>query len=164
MSTPFTRPATQDDVYIMEQILLEAFKESYANFMPEQYVREWYDANEAQKIVRTGLGRAGIAEIMGRMVGFVMYLDNTITQLWVDPDYQGKGVGRALVEWIEGEFRAKGYATISMYCYEENKDTLEFCKKLRFRRASQFQSKEEAGGPVTVYNMLKMVSKLKSGR
>jgi len=162
MSTPYTRPATQDDVFQMEHIMRDSFEATYAHFMPEQYVREWYDNNEAQKTVRIGLERAGVAEVMGRIVGFVMYLDNSITELWVEPDYMKQGVGRALIEWIESEYRKKGYVTITMYCFEENKETLEFCKHLRFRRASQFQANDISGGPLTVYNMLKMVTKLKS--
>lgn len=162
MSTPHTRPATQDDVFIMEQVLIDSFKESYANFMPEQYVREWFDNNEAQRIARTGLERTGIAEIMGRIVGFVSYLDNTVTQLWVDPQYQKQGVGRALIQWVESVYRSKGYATITIYCHENNTEALAFLKKMRCRRASQFQDNSISGGPMTIYNMLKMVTKLKS--
>jgi len=164
MSTPYTRPATQDDVFHMEQIMIDAFEASYAHFMPEQYVREWFDNNEAQKAARTGLERAGVAEVMGRIVGFVTYLDNSITELWVDPEFTKQGVGRALIEWVEGEYRKKGYATITLYCFEINEEALQFCKKMRFRRASQFQDNRVAGGPLTVYNMLKMVTKLKSRR
>lgn len=161
MSTPYTRAATDLDVYAMEEILRSAFTAHHAHFMPEAHVRQWFDENEAQRIVRVGLARAGVADIMGRIVGFVMYLDNTITELWVDPEYEGQGVGRALVEWIEAEYRSKGYPTITMYCHEKNEDALAFCKKLRFRKASTFQDHKVEGGPVTVYNMLKMVSKLK---
>lgn len=162
MSNHHTRPATQDDVFVMEQILIDSFKASYANFMPEQYVREWFDNNEAQRIVRTGLDRTGVVEILGRTVGFVSYLDNTITQLWVEPDYWKQGAGRALIQWVESVYRTKGYATITLYCHEKNAEALAFLKKMRCRRASQFQDNTITGGPMTVYNMLKMVTKLKS--
>lgn len=158
---PYTRPATPNDVFAMEQIMRDAFAQSYATFMPEQYVREWYDGNMAERTVRTGLSRAGVAEIMGRVVGFVMYTDNTVTELWVDPAYQRQGVGRALIHWIESKFRAMGFPTITLYCYEANPDALEFFGKLRFRRASSFDSRDVPGGPVKVYTMLKMVTKLK---
>jgi len=145
----------------MEQIMRDAFEASYVHFMPEQYIREWYDNNTAQKTVRMGLDRAGIVEIMGRVVGFVIYYDNSITELWVEPKYWEQGAGTALVEWVEAEYRKKGYPTITMYCYESNINTLDFLKKNRFRRASQHFSNDVSGGPVVVYNMLKMVRKLK---
>lgn len=161
MSLPYTRPATEYDVYAMEQIMVAAFEASYAHFMPEPYVRQWYDDNTAQRTVRRHLGRSGVAEIMGRVVGFVSYLDNTVTELWVDPAYTGQEVGRALIGWIEGEYRKLGYPTITLYCYQDNEDGLAFLKQLRFRKASQFPSQDVPGGPVTVFNMVKMVSKLK---
>ena len=161
MSTPYTRPATENDVFAMEEIMRNAFAGSYAHFMPEQYVREWYDNNEAEKVVRLGLKWSGVAEIMGRVVGFVTYEDHSITQLWVDPAFQQQGAGRALIEWVEGEFRKIGFPTITIYCFEANANALEFLKKMRCRRASKFLSNNIAGGTLMVYNMLKMVSKLK---
>lgn len=156
-----TRSATEDDVFVMENILRDAFGESYAHFMPEQYIREWYDSNEAQKIVRMGVEDAGIAEIMGRVVGFVTCEDSSIEQLWVDPEYQGQGVGSALVDWVEERHRRRGFVTISMYCVEYNANCLMFLKKHRFRRVSQFLDSSIPGGPIQIYNMLKMVRKLK---
>jgi len=161
MSNHHTREANEYDTFVMEQIMRDAFEASYAHFMPEQYVREWYDENEAERAVRIGIKRAGVAEVMGRTVGFVMTQDSSITQLWVEPAYQGKGVGRALIEWVEAQYRKKGYPTITMYVYEADANSLGFCKQLRFRRASQFPSNNVAGGSVVVYNMLKMVTKLK---
>jgi len=161
MSKHHTREANEYDTFVMEQIMRDAFEASYAHFMPEQYVREWYDENEAERAVRIGIKRAGVAEVMGRTVGFVMTQDSSITQLWVEPAYQGKGVGRALIEWVEAQYRKKGYPTITMYVYEADANSLGFCKQLRFRRASQFPSNNVAGGSVVVYNMLKMVTKLK---
>jgi ribosomal-protein-alanine N-acetyltransferase len=161
MSTPYIRPANEHDVFVMEEIMRNAFATSYAHFMPEQYVREWYDNNVASATVRSGLDKVGVAEIIGRTVGFVMCHDNSITEMWVEPEFQGQGVGHALIDWVEAHFRQCGYATITLYCYESNADALGFYKKMRFRRASQFPSNDVSGGPVTVYNMLKMVTKLK---
>ena len=161
MSPPHVRPAAENDVYILEQIYVDAFEASYVNFMPEPYVRQWYDEDAAAKTVRSGLKRCGVAEILGRPVGFVMYDDNTIAELWVDPAYHGKGAGRALVQWVEAQFRTIGFPTITLYCYEANEAALDFYRALRFRKASQFPSQDVPGGPVTVCNMVKMVSKLK---
>ncbi len=161
MSKHHTRAATKDDTFLLEQIMRDAFADSYAHFMPEQYVREWYDNDEAARAIRVGQSRCGVAEVMGRVAGFVMYLDNTITELWVDPNFQEQGVGRSLIEWVESEFRKIGFPTITMYCYETNANALGFFKQLRCRRASTFMSNDVAGGPVVVYTMLKMVKNLK---
>lgn len=162
MSDIVTRPATEADVFTLELIMRAAFEASYANFMPEQYVREWYDNNEASRAVRQRLSKTGVAELDGEIAGFVSHDDTTIPELWVDPGYQGQGVGRALIEWVEAIFYKAKYATVTLYCYEENKEALEFYKKMRFRKASQFMSRDVPGGPVVVYNMAKIVKKPKA--
>lgn len=161
MSSLHTRPATEDDVFIMEQIMRDAFAANHAHFLPEAHVREWFDSNKPEQAIRQGLDHAGIVEIMGRIVGFIIYEDNFIEELWVDPNYEEQGAGRALIEWLEEEYRSWGYPTMTIYCYESNINALEFLKKMRFRRASQFLSDDVAGGPVVVYNMLRMVKNLK---
>lgn len=161
MTKHHTRPAEQNDTYAMEQIMRDAFEASYAHFMPEQYVREWYDNNEAARTVQQRLKHSGVVEIMGRVVGFASWDDNSIPELWVDPKYQGQGAGRALVEWVESVLRNKGFPTITLYCYAANEAGFEFYKKLRFRKASEFMSKDVPGGPVKVYTMVKMVKRLK---
>lgn len=161
MSEITTRPATQDDVFIMEHIMRAAFEASYANFMPEQYIREWYDNNEASRAVAQRLKKSGVAILDGDIIGWVAHDDSTVPELWVDPNYQQQGAGRALIEWIEAEFRKFKFPALTLYCYEKNTEALEFYKKLRFRRASQFMSKDVPGGPVVVYNMLKMIKNLK---
>ncbi|MGL1861659.1 MAG: GNAT family N-acetyltransferase [Pseudodesulfovibrio sp.] len=161
MSKHHTRPLDKNDVFLLEQIMRDAFAESFAHFMPEQYVREWYDNDEAARSVRIGQSRCGVAEVMGRVAGFVMYMDNTITELWVDPKFQEQGVGRSLIEWVESQFRKRGFPTITMYCYENNANALLFFKQMRCRRASTHMSHDDPGGPFVVYNMLKMVKNLK---
>lgn len=156
-----TRAATEDDVYILEQIMRDAFEASHAHFMPEQYVREWYDNKVAEKVVRSSMEQTGVVEIMGRVIGFVIYKDNHVEELWVDPQHQEQGGGRALIEWVEAQYRTMGYPTLTLYVYEGNVDAMGFCKQMRFRKASQFMSNDVAGGPIVVYNMLKMVKNLK---
>ncbi len=158
MTTPTTRPATQDDIFLLEEIKRDAFEASYANFMPEQYIREWYDNNEAQRTVRKGLGKAGVVEISGMVAGFVMYEENLVTELWVSPMFQRKNAGRELLRWVENEFRSQGFKSYKLYCYEANGKALEFYKKNGFTRDSEFPSTHVAGGPVTVYVMRKEIT------
>lgn len=72
MIRPHTRPATEADVFAMEHIMRDAFSASYATFMPEAYVRQWYDDDTASKSVKSGLKQAGVVTIKEKVVGFII--------------------------------------------------------------------------------------------
>ncbi len=50
------------------------------------------------------VSRMTVAEIDGEVVGVVGLKVSgaraEVTELWVDPDHQGKGIGRALAQWV----------------------------------------------------------------
>jgi len=159
MTVPVARTATPEDVFQMEELMRDAFEASYANFMPEQYVREFYDANGARQTVHEGLSRAAVVEIANMVAGFAMYDENVLTELWVAPMFQRKGAGRTLLEWMENRFRRLGYNSYSLCCYAPNGKALEFYKKNGFTRTSESDSTEVPGGPVKVYTLSKKLDK-----
>ncbi len=57
-----------------------------------------------------------MAEREARVVGFIVYnmrsLDDNIDNLVVEKEEQGKGVGKALVEFVEELARSRGYDVI----------------------------------------------------
>lgn len=40
-----------------------------------------------------------VFETDGRLVGFLSLIGNEVGAIFVDPDYQGQGVGRSLMDW-----------------------------------------------------------------
>ena len=55
-------------------------------------------------------------------------LDNKITDLWVDPIWQGQGFGTLLLETLEEEIREQGYDTITIETHSQNEPALSFLK------------------------------------
>jgi GNAT superfamily N-acetyltransferase len=57
-----------------------------------------------------------VAECKGRIVGFIVYkmenCDDNIDNVVVIKEEQGKGIGRALVEYVEELAKSKGYCLI----------------------------------------------------
>ncbi|WP_243543881.1 GNAT family N-acetyltransferase [Pseudodesulfovibrio tunisiensis] len=159
MSDIHVREASEFDVFAIEEIMRASFEASYAHFMPEQYVREFFDENRAAKVARSGWNSVAVAEIMGRICGFVMYQDNTVNELWVHPDDMGRGVGSALLDHAEERIREKRFPTATLYCYEPNEKALAFYGKRRYRKTSSFPSTDVAGGPVTVLTLVKMLKR-----
>ena len=66
-------------------------------FLPEAFV-----AAERRSIADVHLPAAEtwVWEIDGRVVGFIAMLGNEIGGLFVDPEHQGRGIGRALVDHV----------------------------------------------------------------
>jgi ribosomal protein S18 acetylase RimI-like enzyme len=56
-----------------------------------------------------------VAEDQGRVVGFIVFTvkgDDNIDNLVVAKEWQGKGVGRTLVEFVEGLAKSRGFHVI----------------------------------------------------
>jgi putative acetyltransferase len=59
-------------------------------------------------------GHTLVSEENGRLIGVAGLFDSEIQRLYVRPEAQRKGVGRALVEALEQEAKRRGYKTIDL--------------------------------------------------
>lgn len=71
---------------------------------------------------RCAAGQAWLLERDGCLLGAVV-VENAADHLWldnvaVDPARQGKGIGRALLAFVEGEARRRGYAEVRLLTNE----------------------------------------------
>ncbi len=64
--------------------------------------------------------------------GFALIIDD----LYIDPQYQGKGIGRQTMEEIENYARIKGYKRLQFQSEETNPDAKAFYRRLGYRPAS----------------------------
>jgi ribosomal protein S18 acetylase RimI-like enzyme len=75
-------------------------------------------------------GKVVVAKQDKRMVAMMVYLNNGyIEQLWVDPKYQGKGIGSKLIEYVEKKTEKKAH----LHCWIINHKGLEFYKRKGFK-------------------------------
>jgi GNAT superfamily N-acetyltransferase len=84
-----------------------------------------------------------VAEIEGRVVGFahVMPVDRPDTvyleHLFIEPDAQGMGVGRALFEWALEAARARGYQWLE---WDSDPNAAAFYEKMGGEKISEEES------------------------
>jgi len=118
MSSLVIRPASITDVPSIVEVRLGAFSEEevsgfivpgeslYASF---EKLRKMWDRENSLK---DGL-EVFVAECEAKVVGFIVYNmkspDDNIDNLVVAKEEQGKGVGRSLVEFVEGLAKSRGY-------------------------------------------------------
>ena len=90
-----------------------------------------------------------VAKVDGKVVGFVagdsgwfskraQKIVGAIHEIAVLPEYQGLGIGKALMERILEYFRNKGLDSVELWVGDENRRAMEFYEKLGFKRASQY--------------------------
>ena len=79
------------------------------------------------RFYQQGNGNFWVAECDGLPVGFaaVWTADNFLHHLFVDPDWQGKHIGSALLAQVERTFTASG----TLKCLMENKNALRFYQR-----------------------------------
>ncbi|MGX5666271.1 GNAT family N-acetyltransferase [Rhizobium daejeonense] len=56
-------------------------------------------------------------------------LDENITDFWIDPQYQGQGLGSALLAEVEDEIRKQGFEKVSLETHALNRDAVGFFEK-----------------------------------
>jgi ribosomal-protein-alanine N-acetyltransferase len=74
-----------------------------------------------------------VATLSGRVVGFVYRNLAMIDDLWVDPQVQGRGVGRLLLRRALATIAADGYRTASLDCLEANIRARQFYERQGWR-------------------------------
>src|SRR5262245_23980707 len=98
------------------QLMVEAFREHWPDAWPtfEEGLKEVHEMLERERICRAAIDEAG--NLLGIIGGIPGYDGNVweLHPLAVQPNLQGKGIGRALVEDFEEQVRLRGGLTITL--------------------------------------------------
>ena len=75
-----------------------------------------------------------IAEIDGAIVGWGSRAaePDYISDIWIDPDHQGRGIGRALVDHFLDEMRASGISTAKIATHARNVNAIRAYERCGF--------------------------------
>jgi aminoglycoside 6'-N-acetyltransferase I len=107
------------------QLLVDAFREHWADAWPslEDGLREVHEMLEAERICRAAIDNED--DLIGLIGGIPQY-DGLVWELHplaVQPDLQGKGVGKTLVEDFEEQVSLRGGLTITLGSDDEDNMT-----------------------------------------
>ena len=107
------------------QLLVDAFREHWADAWPslEDGLREVHEMLEAERICRAAIDNEG--NLIGLIGGIPQY-DGLVWELHplaVQPDMQGKGIGKSLVEDFEEQVSSRGGLTITLGSDDEDNMT-----------------------------------------
>ena len=110
------RAADGKDFETVKEITLKTIKEIYPKYYPEGAVKFFINHHSDENIMRD-LNKGTVYLLItdkGNAAGTVTLTDNEIDRLFVLPSYQGKGYGRALLDFAENEI-AKTYDKIIIH-------------------------------------------------
>jgi ribosomal protein S18 acetylase RimI-like enzyme len=90
-------------------------------------------ADFAARIVR---GTIHVVDEDGRVCGFIVLYPRDdhlhVENLAIDPQYQGQGLGRALLDFAEAQARSHRLHAIELYTNEQMTENLEFYPRLGY--------------------------------
>jgi aminoglycoside 6'-N-acetyltransferase I len=116
---------SSDDYFLIQQaaqLLVDAFREHWPDAWPnlEEGHKEMGEMLETDRICRVAVDEEG--NLLGIIGGIPAYDGNVweLHPLAVQPSLQGHGIGRMLVEDLEGQVRSKGGLTITLGTDDED--------------------------------------------
>lgn len=124
------RPARPDEADAVRDVVHEAYRHYIARIgKPPGPMLDDY----AQRIAD---GQAWVLEDAGGIAG-ILVLEETADSLLLDniavaPGQQGKGVGRALLEFAEAEARRRGFTAIHLYTHELMTENLSLYSRIGY--------------------------------
>lgn len=127
------RKAEKADVLRMAEIFTQDLKETYQGILPEAYLSD-LKISEAVKTWQSYLDKERhgcfAAEVDGNLVGFVGYREDeedasclVLAALYVEITYQGKGIGKSLIQRVWEYAKSQGYQRVAVCVVEKNQRT-----------------------------------------
>ena len=111
-----TRKAAPADVTAIKQCVEASLQATYGGL--------W--TSEPLSAADRGWDRAWVACIFGSIVGVGLSEEDRVSDLWVHPTAQGRGVGSALLAALEREIADRGFANARLRCLEPNNRSRSF--------------------------------------
>ncbi len=126
--------------------LAEELKRIYLNAYQEDYLYAYRDPGRVKRylkwLIKHAEGGFWVAFDGNRPVGFIVVEPECryqgevvpeIHELVVDSSYQGRGIGRRLMETALNFLKERGYRKVALWVGEKNKDAQEFYRRLGFK-------------------------------
>ena len=124
------RNAREADVPVLVEIGVRAWEQAVVGVADLQ-VRRDHARNAFQQFLTSRWLRVTVAEADGQLAGWAARegLDDEITDLWVEPSQQKKGLGSALLAAMEAEVLAAGFEAVRLQTHARNVAAVGFFQK-----------------------------------
>lgn len=155
MSQWFVRSIHEKDYSDAIRVIIRSTRISQGKIYPPVLIEEFCKKYELEKfIIRTREIDYFVADDASRViVGIIGLQNNQVRTFFVDPDFQGKGIGRQLYMFLEEEARRRGVTELVV---EGSPIAEPIYARFGFTKLKEIQ-KEKAGIPYTDAYMTKLL-------
>lgn len=122
------RTYIENDLDRMVKIWFEGSKQAH-NFINEDY---WESNKTSMKEEYLPMSQSYVIEEDGVVMGFISMIDNYLAALFVDPNEQGKGYGKILLDYVKDQKES-----LDLKVYQENKNAIRFYLKNSFNISTE---------------------------
>ncbi len=142
------RKATRDDLHLLFQVCGRAYAENFANHWDGEGLDDYLEKSYGLEAIRNDLANADIAYFVAWLnkepAGFMKLKLNSglsnssaksdmeIEKLYFRPKYQGKGIGKKLIDVALKTAQELNKKTIWLAVLEKNESAISFYKKMGF--------------------------------
>ena len=134
---------TLDDLGIIQDVLWKTWLDSYSHFIPEEdlkaYFSEHYDMDSLRSLFHNPMADGFVAEADGNVVGFMRTARDPeenryyVSSLYVLPQYQATGLGKALMKRSADEAKSFHLDRVWIGVMVENHQTVEWYKRMGYQ-------------------------------
>lgn len=124
------RAAREEDITMLAQVGLRAWEKATSEIGMSDALKE--NARMAfANFTHSSWLSIRVAEHEGTLVGWTARenFDDTITDFWVDPQFERLGIGRALLSDMEDQLRLQHYDVAKLESHAQNQVAINFFRK-----------------------------------
>ena len=119
---------TEDDIPFLVMLAWEVIIKNYSAFLPEDSIKYYLESGQCDNEIIENIDNYIKLEKNNEVIGFTILLENKLHLIMIANNYQNKGYGKKLLEYIE-EILIKKYSTIELQSFSKNFITNRFYKK-----------------------------------
>jgi len=151
--------ATLDDVRVVAQIHVDAWRAAYANILPADYLASLSVEQREEmwkKTVESGRPELLVAKESGTVLGWVSFSacrdkdapasQAEIWAIYVAPSSWSRGIGRQLWQRARDLMLLQGYGICSLWVFPENEQAIRFYRSVGFVADDLPQQQFKLGG------------------
>lgn len=144
------RPARPEDAVLLEDLLMRTYESTWMPEMTAERDQQFRASGKTAQYVSARGSLFMVCEIDGVLAGMADWENDFIWALHVHPARQGRGVGGALLAWMEAAIHDAGFARVRLETDSFNMRSRQFYGKHGYAEIDTYPDEEWDSGFTTV--------------